>query len=95
MTTPAEPERMGARVVDRDGDTWRKGRTRWSCEAPVDGRRVTSVGRLGWGDLVSRYGPLRVLDLADRPAAPSGPNLSSADRAELAAELRRLRNLRR
>lgn len=61
-----EPARMGARVRDRDGDTWRKGRTRWTCEAPVDGRRVTSVGRLPWSALVSQYGPVQVVDLNDR-----------------------------
>jgi hypothetical protein len=57
---------MGARVLDRDGDTWRRGRTRWSCEAPVDGRRVTAVGRLPWSALLAQYGPLTVLDLNDR-----------------------------
>jgi hypothetical protein len=61
-----EPARMGARVRDRDGDTWRKGRTRWSCEAAVDGRRVQTVGRLPWSQLERMYGPLQVLDLDDR-----------------------------
>lgn len=61
-----EPKRMGARVVDKDGDTWRRGRTRWTCEAAVDGRRVSSVGRMTWSGLVSAYGPVRALDLNDR-----------------------------
>jgi hypothetical protein len=61
-----EPARMGARVRDRDGDTWRRGRTRWTCEARVDGRRVTAVARLPWSSLVSWYGPVEVLDLNDR-----------------------------
>lgn len=64
--TIPEPPRMGARVRDRDGDTWRKGRTRWSCEAPVDGRRVRVVARLPWSQLVSQYGPVAVVDLNDR-----------------------------
>jgi hypothetical protein len=61
-----EPLRMGARVRDRDGDTWRKGRTRWTCEARVDGRRVEVVARLPWYALVSKYGPVEVVDLNDR-----------------------------
>lgn len=63
-----EPPRMGAIVRDRDGDTWRRGRTRWSCEAPVDGQRIGQVGRLRWDALVSMYGPLTVVDLNDRKA---------------------------
>lgn len=53
-----EPQKMGSRVRDRDGDTWRRGRTRWSCEAAVDGDRVRRVGRLQWSDLERLYGPL-------------------------------------
>lgn len=53
-----ESTKMGSRVRDRDGDIWRRGRTRWTCEAPVDGDRVTRVGRLPWGDLERKYGPL-------------------------------------
>jgi hypothetical protein len=58
---------MGARVRDRDGDTWRKGRTRWSCETPPDGRRIVVVARLPWSQLVAQYGPIAVVDLNDRP----------------------------
>jgi hypothetical protein len=53
-----EPRTRGARIRDRDGDTWRRGNTRWSCEAPVDGVRVQRVGRLPWHALVRMYGPL-------------------------------------
>lgn len=58
--SPPEPTRRGAVVVDRDGDRWRRGTTRWTCLAPVDGVRVRSVGRLPWYALVSMYGPLTV-----------------------------------
>ena len=56
-----EPMKMGSLVRDRDGDEWQRGRTRWTCKAPVDGRRVTRVGRLPWYALASQYGPLTVL----------------------------------
>ncbi len=59
-STPAEPQRRGAVVVDRDGDRWRRGNTRWNCLAPVDGVRVLRVGRLPWSALVRMYGPLTV-----------------------------------
>lgn len=55
-----EPKRRGAVVVDRDGDRWVRGTTRWTCQTPVDGRRIRSVGRLPWYALVSQYGPVRV-----------------------------------
>jgi hypothetical protein len=64
---PEEPKRRGARVRDKDGDTWRRGTTRWNCEAAVDGVRVTRAGRLPWVNLVQWYGPLEVIDLNDRP----------------------------
>lgn len=57
-----EPKQMGARVRDRDGDTWRRGCTRWTCEAPVDGHRVLRVGRLPWHALVRMDGPLTPTD---------------------------------
>jgi hypothetical protein len=57
-----EPLRMGARVRDRDGDTWRKGRTRWTCEARVDGSRPTSIGRRR-----------RARETTDRPVAVRDP----------------------
>ena len=53
-----EPKRRGALVRDRDGDLWRRGNTRWTCQAAVDGQRVLRVGRLHWSALVSMYGPL-------------------------------------
>ena len=53
-----EPKARGAVVYDRDGDPWRRGNTRWTCSAPVDGDRVTRVGRLPWFALVSQYGPI-------------------------------------
>lgn len=64
MTTaeprPQEPKRRGAVVVDRDGDRWVRGTTRWTCQARVDGARVQQVARLPWYALVDRYGPVRV-----------------------------------
>jgi hypothetical protein len=53
-----EPRRMGAEVRDREGDLWRRGRTRWSCLAPVDGVRIERVARLPWYALVDQYGPV-------------------------------------
>lgn len=58
----AEPKRRGARVRDKDGDVWVRGNTRWTCQAPVDGDRVRSVGRLPWYTLVDWYGPVEMLD---------------------------------
>ena len=55
---PPEPPKMGALVRDNDGHVWKRGRTRWTCLTPVDGVRVTQVGRLPWYALVARYGPL-------------------------------------
>lgn len=66
MTDPAaekdsEPKKMYSLVRDKDGDTWLRGRTRWTCQAPVDGNRVSRVGRLPWYALVTQYGPLEVI----------------------------------
>lgn len=63
---PDEPKRMGARVLDAHGDTWKRGRTRWTCEAEVDGSRIQRVARMGWSDMLREYGPVRVIDLNDR-----------------------------
>ncbi len=60
MTTQEEPKRMYSVAVDKDGDEWVRGRTRWWCTAPVDGRRIRRVGRLPWHALVSMYGPITV-----------------------------------
>lgn len=57
-----KPKR-GTVVRDRDGDLWRRGNTRWSCMAPVDGVRVRRVGRLPWGPLVQMYGPITVVEI--------------------------------
>ncbi|GAB2734657.1 hypothetical protein [Nocardioides pakistanensis] len=57
-----EPTRRGTVVRDRDGDLWRRGNTRWSCLAPVDGERVTRVGRLPWYALKRQYGPLTLVE---------------------------------
>lgn len=62
-----EPRKRGTVVRDREGDTWRRGTTRWNCEAPVDGDRVTRAGRLPWYALVDQYGPLT---LVSEPAPP-------------------------
>lgn len=56
-----EPKRMYSLVRDRDGDLWQRGRTRWSCLAPIDGVRVARVGRLPWYALRSQYGPLTLI----------------------------------
>lgn len=53
-----EPKKRGSLVRDKDGDLWKRGNTRWTCQAPVDGRRVLQVGRLPWYALLSEYGPL-------------------------------------
>lgn len=73
-----EPLRMGALVEDRDGHQWRRGRTIWTCLAPVGTRYrdaktgrpqvVQRVGRLPWHALTSMSGPIRVVDLNDRSA---------------------------
>lgn len=63
---PPEPKRRGARVLDAEGDTWRRGTRLWTCEAPIDGVRVNAVARVTWNHLVRTYGPLQVLDLNDR-----------------------------
>lgn len=60
-----EPLRRGARVRDRDGDVWRRGNTRWTCQSPIDGVRIRAVGRLPWFTLKDWYGPLTVVDLND------------------------------
>lgn len=63
MTNPTpEPRQRGAMVRDRDGDLWVRGNTRWTCKAPVDGRRVRQVGRLPWYALSNKYGPLTLCD---------------------------------
>lgn len=67
-----EPKRMNAKVRDRDGDIWRRGRTRWTCTTPVDGERVRRVGRLHWSALVSMYGPVVVVDDGDRQEPTAG-----------------------
>lgn len=61
MSTPEEPRQRGSLVRDRDGDLWQRGNTRWTCQTPPDGRRITSVGRLPWYALADRYGPLTVV----------------------------------
>lgn len=50
--------KRGTRVRDKGGDVWRFGRTRWTCETPIDGIRVTAVGRLPTATLERWYGPL-------------------------------------
>lgn len=57
-----EPRKRGTRVRDKDGDVWRRGNTRWSCEAPVDGVRIQRAGRLPWYALVNQYGPLELVE---------------------------------
>lgn len=79
--TTGEPLRMGAVVEDRDGHQWRRGRTLWTCLAPVGARYrdaqtgrltvVARVGRLPWAALRQASGPLRVVDLHDRGASRS------------------------
>lgn len=71
-----EPMKMGSLVRDKDGDLWQRGRTRWSCLAPVDGVRVLRAGRLPWYELARQYGPLELVR-AGRP-----PNREGEDRGE-------------
>lgn len=63
---------MGAVVRDVDGHTWRRGRTMWTCQAPVGSlyrdrsgrvRTVEQVGRLPWFALVWQVGPVEVVTL--------------------------------
>lgn len=56
-----EPLKMYSLVRDRAGDIWERGRTRWTCTAPVDGRRILRVARLYWSSLSSMYGPVQVV----------------------------------
>jgi len=60
LGTEAEPKRATV-VIDREGDAWRFGNTRWTCITPVDGTRTTSVARLGHKVLVDHYGPIRII----------------------------------
>lgn len=48
-------------VLDRFGDAWERGRTRWTCITPVDGARIVSVARMPWSALAGRYGPVRLI----------------------------------
>lgn len=45
-------------VRDREGDVWRKGTAWWHW---TDRSRTTGPGKLLWGDLDRRYGPLTVV----------------------------------
>lgn len=46
-------------VIDRVGDAWRLGITRWTRTTQVDGVQTMSVARLTHGDLVTQFGPIR------------------------------------
>ena len=59
--TTEDRQKMGTIAIDREGDTWRWGRTRWTCLTPIDDVRVLSVGRLPQGPLIRQYGPLKVI----------------------------------
>jgi hypothetical protein len=48
-------------VIDKAGDAWRWGRTRWSCLSAVDGVRIVQAARLPHDELVSQYGPIRTI----------------------------------
>lgn len=66
-----EPKRMYSLVRDADGHIWQRGRTIWSCTAPIGTRYysrvkrrpmvVESVGRLPWHALARMYGPLTLV----------------------------------
>jgi len=60
--TIEEPKRRYSVVRDREGDLWKRGNTRWTCQTPVDGVRVLRVGRLHWTALARMYGPLTVVE---------------------------------
>lgn len=53
--------KRGTIVLDEAGDAWRYGNTRWTCMTPVDGTRILRVARLGTGDLIRDYGPVRII----------------------------------
>lgn len=61
IVTMEEPKKRGSLVRDKDGDLWRRGNTRWSCLAEVDGTRVLRVARLPWYALVDQYGPVELV----------------------------------
>lgn len=69
-----EPKKMDSLVRDKEGDLWRRGRTRWTCQAAVDGLRVMRVGRLPWHTLASMYGPLAVVRIGKEKATPPPPH---------------------
>lgn len=51
----------GTLVRDKHGDAWRRLQSRWVCMSPIDGDRVTQVGRLNQSALIQMYGPIRVV----------------------------------
>lgn len=57
----SEAPKRGTIALDRDGDAWKWGNTRWTCLAPVDGERILRVARLPHSAFLSEYGPARVI----------------------------------
>ncbi|PZE28373.1 hypothetical protein [Curtobacterium sp. MCLR17_042] len=53
--------RRGMVVIDREGDAWRYGNSRWTCLTPIDGRHIRNVARLPHAPVVRTYGPLRLI----------------------------------
>ena len=88
--TVDEPKRRGAMVRDKDGDLWKRGNTRWTCQAPIDAAHAR-VGRLPWFALVRQYGPLALVEDTE----PELPTLDRTDWRQiehaLTAEVKRLR----
>jgi hypothetical protein len=56
----------GTLVLDRDGDVWRKGNTRWTCLVSGDGGRVRAIGRLTQSELLRQHGPVREIGTQSR-----------------------------
>nr|WP_278101885.1 hypothetical protein [Microbacterium proteolyticum] len=91
-----EPLKMNSLVRDRAGDLWERGRTRWTCCAPVDGRRILRVARLPWSALVSWYGPVEVVRVGKHQPSDPEPDLivEASQREAKAFEERLLRERR-
>lgn len=56
----------GTRVVDRDGDVWRKGTAWWLWTGRHPG---SGPGKLLWSQLVERYGPIEPTSTTSPKAA--------------------------
>lgn len=56
VTAHGEPTIRGARVRDREGDTWQLATTWWTC-------LTRHVPNQRWPELQKRHGPVLIIDL--------------------------------